>query len=431
MRMLILGGAVSGRAAAGLAIRLGYEVAGYDRSPSAAARMRADGLSWTGGEWTPALLSAVDVVVTSPGVAPTAPPIVDAIAAGTALWSELEFAARHTEATLAAVTGTNGKTSTVTAAALMLEESGAKACAAGNIGTALSDVAQESWDVIVVEASSFQLRFAEAFHPRAAAILNVSPDHLDWHGTFDAYADAKARITSNQIPSDLLAFGADDPAAARAATVSRAEKVPVSANRVPEGGAGVVAGRIRIGPMDFEAPDLPADFLEDAVVAAVLARKVGATEQGIRRGIGRFRPGPHRRALVGEWHGVQWVDDSKATNPHAAVAAAKGFESVVLIAGGRNKGLDLSPMATMPTVRHVFTIGETAEELARIFDGRPVTIAASLSRAVAGAEEVAERGDTVLLAPGCVSFDMFSSYSARGDEFRRLVLARMEAGSGN
>jgi UDP-N-acetylmuramoylalanine--D-glutamate ligase len=409
MRILILGGAVSGRAAAGLATRLGYEVTGYDRSPSAAARMRAEGLSWTGGEWTPALLSAVDVVVTSPGVAPMAPPIVDTIAAGTALWSELEFAARHTDATLAAVTGTNGKTSTVTAAALMLEESGVKACAAGNIGTALSD----------------------AFHPRAAAILNVSPDHLDWHRTFDAYADAKARITSNQIPSDLLAFGADDPAAAGAANVSRAEKVPVSANRVPEGGAGVVAGRIRIGPMDFEAPDLPADFLEDAVVGAVLARKVGATEQGIRRGFSRFRPGPHRRALVGEWQGVQWVDDSKATNPHAAVAAANGFESVVLIAGGQNKGLDLSPMAMMPTVRHVFSIGETAEELGRIFDGRPVTITASLSEAVAGAEEVAERGDTVLLAPGCASFDMFASYGARGDEFRRLVLARMEAGSGN
>ena len=393
--------------------------------------MRAEGLSWTGGEWTPALLSAVDDVVTSPGVAPMAPPIVDTIAAGTALWSELEFAARHTDATLAAVTGTNGKTSTVTAAALMLEESGVKACAAGNIGTALSDVAQESWDVIVVEASSFQLAFAHAFHPRAAAILNVSPDHLDWHRTFDAYADAKARITSNQIPSDLLAFGADDPAAAGAANVSRAEKVPVSANRVPEGGAGVVAGRIRIGPMDFEAPDLPADFLEDAVVGAVLARKVGATEQGIRRGFSRFRPGPHRRALVGEWQGVQWVDDSKATNPHAAVAAANGFESVVLIAGGQNKGLDLSPMAMMPTVRHVFSIGETAEELGRIFDGRPVTITASLSEAVAGAEEVAERGDTVLLAPGCASFDMFASYGARGDEFRRLVLARMEAGSGN
>ena len=365
MRTLVIGGAVSGRAAATLATRLGHEVVGYDRDPDAAATMGGHDGRWAGGEWTADLLEGVDVVVTSPGVPPASPPLVDALESGRTVWSELEFGARHATATIAAITGTNGKTSAVTAAVSMLEESGAKACAAGNIGRALCDVAQEPWEVIVVEASSFQLEFTESFHPGAAAILNVTPDHLDWHGTAEDYLEAKARITANQTAADLLVYGVDDEGAATAAAASRADTIPVSGMRVPAGGAGMSEGTLEIDGRLYPAPDLGADFLLDLVAAAVVAGRVGATGDGIRNGLAAFRPGPHRRSIVGEWDGVIWVDESKATNPHAALASASAFESVVLIAGGQNKGLDLSPMAGMASVRHVFTIGETAAELAR------------------------------------------------------------------
>ena len=424
MRTLVIGGAVSGRAAATLATRLGHEVVGYDRDPDAAATMGGHDGRWAGGEWTADLLEGVDVVVTSPGVPPASPPLVDALESGRTVWSELEFGARHATATIAAITGTNGKTSAVTAAVSMLEESGAKACAAGNIGRALCDVAQEPWEVIVVEASSFQLEFTESFHPGAAAILNVTPDHLDWHGTAEDYLEAKARITANQTAADLLVYGVDDEGAATAAAASRADTIPVSGMRVPAGGAGMSEGTLEIDGRLYPAPDLGADFLLDLVAAAVVAGRVGATGDGIRNGLAAFRPGPHRRSIVGEWDGVIWVDESKATNPHAALASASAFESVVLIAGGQNKGLDLSPMAGMASVRHVFTIGETAAELLGVFAAVPGETAASLDDAVAAADEVAVPGDTVLLAPGCASFDMFGSYAERGDAFARIVRGR-------
>jgi UDP-N-acetylmuramoylalanine--D-glutamate ligase len=322
------------------------------------------------------------------------------------------------------VTGTNGKTSTVRATAAMLEASGAKVCAAGNVGTALSDVAQDAWDVIVVEASSFQLRFTETFHPRGAAVLNISPDHLDWHESFDAYVAAKARITANQGPDDLLVYGADDPVALQMAEASRARAVPISGKRVPPGGAGVAAGALRVFGVEYTPPDLGPDFLADLTAAAVLARHGGASDSGIREGIDDFEPGPHRRRTVGVWDGVAWVNDSKATNPDAAAASAAAFSSVILIAGGRNKGLDLSPLAGIPSVRHVIAMGESADDIVALVGPGVVSRAASLDDAIALADDLASAGDTVLLAPGCASFDMFDSYAERGDAFTGIVLAR-------
>ncbi len=430
MRTLVVGAGVSGTAAAHLARRLGHEVTAYDRDEAAAARLEASGVATSGGIWDPDLLVGVDLTVTSPGVPERSAVLADSRDAGIPVWSELEFAARQVTAPLLAVTGTNGKTSTVEATTAMLEASGIKVCAAGNIGTALSDVAQDAWDVIVVEVSSFQLRFTETFHPLGAVILNISPDHLDWHGSFDAYVAAKARITANQLPEDLVCYGADDPVARREAAASRAQAVPVSGHRVPRGGAGVDGGVLRVFDAEFPAPDLGPDFLADLVAAAVLARHGGASEAGVRRGIDDFEPGPHRRRTVGIWGGVRWVDDSKATNPHAAAAAAASFPSVVLIAGGRNKGLDLSPLADPPTVRHVVAIGESAADVASLFSSDMVSMAGDLEDAIVAADARAERGDTVLLAPGCASFDMFASYAARGEAFTALVTARKEGSDG-
>ncbi|MDX1382549.1 MAG: UDP-N-acetylmuramoyl-L-alanine--D-glutamate ligase, partial [Thermoanaerobaculia bacterium] len=303
--------------------------------------------------------------------------------------------------------------------------SGAKVCAAGNIGTALSDVVEEAWDVIVVEASSFQLRFIDSFHPSAAALLNVSPDHLDWHGSFEAYAKAKTNLVRNLTRSDVFAFGAGDAVAEQAAASTAAHPVPVSGSVIPPGGVGIEDGMLHLGADTIEAPDLGPDFLSDLAAAAVLARHEGATVAGISSAMASFVPGPHRRRTIGEWDGVQWVDDSKATNPEAAAAAAEAYASVVLIAGGRNKGLDLTPMAAPASIRRVVTIGESAADLNALF-GAIAATAGAMAEAVRMAREVARAGDTVLLAPGCASFDMFNSYADRGDRF--AAAARTQAG---
>ena len=381
MRVLVLGGAVSGRAAARLAIRLGNDVTIYDRDPAATADSPPDAEIVT-GDWDRRLLDAVDLVVTSPGIPEHAPPIRDALESAAPLVSELEFAAAEMTAPYVAITGTNGKTTVTEATAAMLRAGGLRACAAGNVGLALSDVALDEWDCVAVEASSFQLRFIDRFHPCAAAILNVAPDHLDWHGSFIAYAAAKARIWRNQTPEDVLVFDAHDAGAVQAAAGARARKVAASGVRRPAGGNGPEGDRLVIGEITFPLPALDEIWMLDLTVAATLASAAGAPAHGIERIISEFSPGVHRRTVVAEHDGVTWVNDSKATNPHAAVAAAAAYPSVVLIAGGRNKGLDLTPVVAAPSVRRVIAIGEAAAELAAA-GGSRVRIAPDLPSAVA------------------------------------------------
>ena len=422
----MLGGAVSGRAAARLARRLGDDVAVYDRDAgawSSGPDVLPTGAVTHGGEWDPRLIDGVDLVVTSPGIPEASRPIVDTLASGVPLVSELEFAASHLQAPYVAVTGTNGKTTVTEVAAAMLDASGRRSVAAGNVGLALSDaVAAGPWDVVAVEASSFQLRFIDRFRPVAAAILNIAPDHLDWHPDLSAYVAAKARIHENQGPGDLLAHPVDDPVAVAAVAGARSRRVPVSGTRRPKGGNGPEGGRLHVEDLVLPLPDLDPVWRYDLTVAATLARSQGATADAISAVIAGFRPGPHRRRVVAVRNGVTWVDDSKATNPHAAVAAAGAYPSVVLIAGGRNKGLDLAPLAAVPTVRRIFALGEAAGELAAA-GGDLVTEVADLAEAVSAAAETATPGDTVLLAPGCASFDMFDSYAHRGDVFAALVEA--------
>ncbi len=181
----------------------------------------------------------------------------------------------------------------------------------------------------------------------------------------------------------------------------------------------------------YPRPDLDRAFTMDLVAAGELAAHLGATSHGIGNIIASFRPGEHRRTVVGTWDGVTWVNDSKATNPHAAIASVEAFRSVVLIAGGRNKGLDLAPIVAVPGIRQVIGMGEAAAELAAATHPDRFVTAADLTEAIGIADEIARPGDTVLLAPGCASFDMFESYAARGREFSRLVLAKKGEGNGN
>jgi len=426
MRVLVLGAAVSGLAAARLAAGRGAEVLIYDQRPIDAP----DYLVFS-GDWNPDLLEGVDLVVTSPGFPEHAGPVQDVLAHDVPLISEMDYALSQMAVPYAAVTGTNGKTTVTSVAAEMLQASGIDAVAAGNIGNVLSDLVPNPPPVLVVEASSFQLRFIDSFHPAAAAILNIAPDHLDWHRDMGEYTAAKQRIFENQAAPDILVFDADDEGASNAVKGAAARLIPVSGIAAPEGGSGPRGDRLLIAGETYPNPGFDRAYTMDLVAAGELASHLGATAMGIGNVIASFSPGAHRREVVGIWDGVAWVNDSKATNPHAAVASAEAFESVVLIAGGRNKGLDLSPVVAVATIKKVIGIGEAAAEMEAITEADRFTAVVDLAAAITAADSMAEAGDTVLLAPGCASFDMFASYGDRGDEFRRLVTSMKGENHGN
>jgi UDP-N-acetylmuramoylalanine--D-glutamate ligase len=402
------------------------------------------------------LARAADLVVPSPGVPERHPVLVAAQSAGIPVRSEVDVAAEVATAAggplLLAVTGTNGKTTVTTLVAGILRAAGVEALAAGNIGTPLLDAVTaaraEGTRAVVAEVSSFQLRFTTVFRPRVGAFLNLADDHLDWHGSFAAYADAKARITAHQTADDLLVYNADDPEVARRAASSPARRVgftivPAAASgyRVAErdgvpmlvdGDARGIVARDRLGRA---APHDVANALAAAAVALGAAADLAVDDDAVRAAIVSvltdFAGLPHHLEPVGEHLGVVYIDDSKATNVHAVVAAASGFppDRVVLIAGGRNKGLDLGALRDIaPRLRAVVAIGEAAGEVeAALGDLAPVQRAGSMHDAVRLAAAMARPGDSVLLSPACASFDWYSSYAERGTDFAREV-ARLGSG---
>lgn len=440
MRVLVLGAAVSGRGAAALLRRDGTEHLVYDRRPEALAPLAAQGSETAAGEWRDELLRDADLVVASPGFAPHSAPLRAAARAGVETVSEMELALRSLTCPLAAVTGTNGKTTVVEQTAAMLREAGRRAAAAGNSGRAASDAALSEWDALVLEASSFQLEYTSSLRPRAAALLNVAPDHLDWHGSMDRYRAAKAKIFHRVSDTELMIYDYDDPGA-RSLALSRpgGAHVPITgAGREGLPLWGRAGDRLLLPCGEMPLDDVPVRdpaFLTNLTAAAAAAERLGADNRSIMNVISRFRPGAHRRQPAGEGGGVRWVNDSKATNPHAAAAAAAAYRSVVLIAGGRNKGLDLTPLTALPTVRFLIAIGESAEFLLSRRRPGEGEGAGSLEEAVETAARKASPGDTVLFSPGCASFDMFSSYQERGEAFMRLAAeaaagAAVAAGSG-
>ncbi|MFQ5947245.1 MAG: UDP-N-acetylmuramoyl-L-alanine--D-glutamate ligase [Acidimicrobiia bacterium] len=424
----MVGAALSGTAAARLLSRLGYEVTVHDQNPAAVEALAGSGYRLDGGAWQPMLLDDVELTVVSPGVPEHADPIQDALGRGLPVWSEIELAARHLDVPMAAVTGTNGKTTVTSVAAQMLADSGLRTAAVGNIGSPLCDAVGLQWDALVVEASSFQLRFTHDFRANVAVILNVAPDHLDWHGSFEAYADAKAMIFRNHTASDVVIYDIEDHWASELVSRAPSRRIPISGRKRSAGG-GPEGGKLWIGDASVDLTLLsetdPA-FLVDLVAAGVAGLELGAAPEAVAEVVAGFRPGPHRRRRVGSWAGVSWINDSKATNPHAAVASAAAYGSVVLIAGGRNKGLDIVPLAKAPTLRHLVAIGESGPELVGAAGRDRATLAADMEEAVAIADEIARPGDVVLLAPGCASFDMFASYEERGVAFTTAVLRRKE-----
>jgi UDP-N-acetylmuramoylalanine--D-glutamate ligase len=437
-RALVIGLGRSGQAVARHLLARGSSVAAVDDAPGDDARAAAAALGVLlverpSVEALANLVVRADLVVPSPGVPASHPVYGLAKAAGVPVRGEVELASRWSICPLVAVTGTNGKTTVTSLVAEMLAASGIPSIAAGNIGLPLSDaVANEDLKVVVAEVSSFQLAFAESFRPVVAVWLNLAPDHLDWHGNVDAYVAAKARIWAKQGPSDVAVVNADDPVV-MAQAASAPSRIVTFGTSPARADYSVVDGWLHgpVGPLVEVAAlarSLPHD-IANALAASAAALAAGATVDGVRVALSAFAPLPHRLALVAYADGVRWYDDSKATNPHAAVAAVRGFESVVLIAGGRNKGLDMSELAEVANrVRAVVAIGEAAPQVAAAFDGRvPVLPAESMRAAVAEAADAARPGDVVLLSPGCASFDWYRSYAERGDDFASAVHALLEA----
>lgn len=429
---LVVGLGVTGAAVARALVAHGHEVVVVEDRPSddKAAVADALGVELVGApavDVLSSLVHAAEAVVPSPGVPDAHPVFALARAGAVPVRSEFDLAGAWDDRPLVAITGTNGKTTVTTLVTEMLGASGRRAVAAGNTEVPLvAAIEDPATEVFVVEASSFRLGHSEGFRPAVATWLNFAPDHLDVHASLEAYEAAKARIWADQGPDDLAVANADDPVvsahggAARRVTFSLRETVGFHvADEVlvtADGTDLVAVERLwRAFPHD----------VANALAASATALGAGATLEGVRSTLTGFAGMRHRVELVAERDGVAFYDDSKATVPHAVAAALSGFASVVLIAGGRNKGVDLSPLGATPDrVRAVVAIGEAAADVATVFAGRrPVETAGSMDEAVARAAALARPGDAVLLSPGCASFDWYSSYGERGDDFARAVRA--------
>lgn len=447
--LLVVGLGVTGESVArhALRARAGRKVVVVDDDPERSGfSTRADSLRAIGAGIVEApdprgleeLVVSSGLVVPSPGVPPRHPVFELAERHGVPVLSEIELGARAARALglrLVAVTGTNGKTTVVTLIDRMLRESGVRAVSAGNIGRPLLDAVHDDVDVVVVEVSSFQLARTQDFRPSVAVLLNLAPDHGDWHPTFEDYVRAKRRIFENQRDGDVLVFNADDPGVVRAVADSSALRCACTLDRAAAQGAwSVVDGILMADGIELAAVanlgrSAPHD-LSNALHAGAAAHAAGASLDAVASVLGTFSGLPHRLERVGEAGGVQFYDDSKATNPHATLHALEAFDSVVLVAGGRNKGLDLGVLAERRTrLRAVVAIGEAAAEVeSALRASTPVVRADSMHEAVAAAAALAVPGDVVLLSPACASFDWYPSYAARGEDFAHEVRGLIAAG---
>ncbi|HKE53782.1 MAG TPA: UDP-N-acetylmuramoyl-L-alanine--D-glutamate ligase [Actinomycetota bacterium] len=427
---VVIGAGIAGSAAARV---LSAEGATVRVSEAASAGRAAEDLGALGvevldGGHVPEHLDGATLVVPSPGVPPHAEVLRWARERGLPVFGEMELGARIATAPYLAITGTNGKTTTTQMLTACLGASGLDAVACGNIGRPFPAAAREPHDVLVVEVSSFQLETQASFHPRVSVLLNLAPDHLDWHGTLEAYAAAKARIFANQGPGDVHVGNRDDEGAAGLSRSARCD-VRWFTTRAPSGEeAGFRGDRLVAGWSETDLgsvlPDTPA-MRADAAAGAAAAHAFGVEDEAIARGLDGFAPSAHRGELVAMVEGVRFLDNSKATNPHAAVSAVGDAEGVVLIAGGDAKGVDLSPLAAIADrLAGVVALGAAAGQIRSVFEGRVlVRDAGSIEQAARFAFATARPGGTVLLAPACASWDMFRDYAERGDRFAAAARA--------
>ncbi|MET9678428.1 UDP-N-acetylmuramoyl-L-alanine--D-glutamate ligase [Streptomyces sp. NPDC006482] len=429
-----------------------------ERSRAQAAELEAEGVTVRLGDGA-TLPTGTELIVTTPGWRPDKPLFAAAAEAGVEVWGDVELAWRLRgpgAAPWLAVTGTNGKTTTVRMLASILEAAGLRTAAVGNIGVSLLDavLGEEQYDVLAVELSSYQLHWAPSVRVHSAAVLNLAPDHLDWHGSMEAYAADKGRIyEGNQIAcvynvadkaTEDLVVEADVEEGCRAIGFTLGTPGPSELGVVE----GILVDRAFVENRQKNAQELaevsdvqpPAPHnIANALAAAALARAFGVDAKAVRDGLQAFRPDPHRIELVEEIEGVTYVDDSKATNTHAAEASLAAYDPIVWIAGGLAKGAAFDELVekSAKRLRGVVLIGADRalirEALARHAPEVPVvdldrTDTGAMSEAVREAARLARPGDTVLLAPACASMDMFTNYNKRGEAFADAVRALAATG---
>ncbi|MFA4901426.1 MAG: UDP-N-acetylmuramoyl-L-alanine--D-glutamate ligase [Desulfobaccales bacterium] len=374
-----------------------------------------------------------DAIVLSPGVPPELPWLKAARAEGLPVMGELEVASHFIYRPLLAVSGTNGKTTTTTLLGELLAASGQKPLVGGNIGTPVVSLLarQEEADCLVLEVSSFQLDTTSRFHPQAAALLNITPDHLDRYADYEAYIASKASLFRRQGQNDLAVLNADDPALA-ALNHHKSRAYYFSATQRLKNGAWLNNGAIQVCLADRQATFSLKQIrlaelhnLENIMAALILALDAGADPEACRAVLANFRGLHHRVEWVADISGVSYFDDSKGTNVGAVARSLGHFDRpVILIAGGRDKDSDFSLLNDLirTRVKALVLIGETRERLARIWQGlAPAYLVDNMAAAVAQASDLADPGDVVLLSPACASFDMYRDYVHRGQTFQRLV----------
>ncbi|WP_037577324.1 UDP-N-acetylmuramoyl-L-alanine--D-glutamate ligase [Phaeacidiphilus oryzae] len=459
----VAGLGVSGPPAARVLRDLGAEVTVVDggdgeRQRAQAAELRAIGVRVRLGDGS-SLPEGTRLVVTSPGWRPDSPLLLAAAEAGLPVWGDVELAWRLRRplpetgepAPWLAVTGTNGKTTTVQMLAAILAADGRRTAAVGNVGVSVLDAvtAEPPYEVLAVELSSYQLHWAPSLRPYSGAVLNLAPDHLDWHGSMEAYAAAKGRIyQGNRV---ACVYNTADPLTERLVREADVEEgcraigFTLETPRPSELGVvdGLLVDRAFVADRQRSAAELAAvedvhppapHNVADALAAAALARSYGVEPAAVREGLRGFRPDAHRVAEVAVVDGVRWVDDSKATNTHAAAASLRAYEPVVWIAGGLAKGAEFDELVAEAAgrLRAVVLIGADRDviraSLARHATEVPVvevadgeTGATAMASVVRAARGLAHEGDTVLLAPACASMDMFTNYGERGDLFAEEV----------
>ena len=435
-RVLVYGLAVAGQATVRALLDRRYDVVAVDDRESESLRSFATAVG-IDVEFSPSIERVEQLVRTSTMVAPApgipeSHPLIDlARRLDRRIVTELDLAYEWESnraggpRPIVAVTGTDGKTTTTLLAAAMLQASGRRTVACGNTEVPMVEALSLDVDSFVVEATSFRLAFCTSFRAEASAWLNLAPDHLDWHASMSTYEAAKARIWSAVRAADTAIGWVDDPIVMRHLGRAACRRVTFGRDRADY---SVVDGRLNgpqgaIAPVSSMSRSLPHDVTNALCASAIVLESGLGDTRGVVQALENFTAPHHRIELVAEADGIRWFDDSKATTPHAVKTALRGFENVVLVAGGRNKGLDLSEIADeIDRIRAVVAIGDSADEVAAAFEGRrPVREASSMSDAVSQARALAVSGSTVLLSPGCTSFDWYDGYARRGEDFARCV----------
>jgi len=438
-RLLVVGLARTGVSVSLFAAAYGAKVTATDNRSEVelgetAARLRAAGVALELGGHPPSIFFEQDLIVPSPGVPANLAPMVLAHVAGVPVWSEIELAWRYLRGKLVAITGSNGKTTTTSLVAHILESAGIPILVGGNIGTPLIGLVERSMDttVTVAEVSSFQLETIEAFRPEIGVLLNLTPDHLDRHASFADYAAAKMRLFENQLERDIAILNADDPEVTKRMPAKSHVYWFSRQKRVAEG-AFLADDQIMFRHEGAETPiarhsDIPLrgeHNVENVLAACAAAYLAGAAPSAIASGVKSFRGVEHRLEFAGEIGGVNFYNDSKATNVDAALKAIEAFPGpLIVILGGRDKGSPYTPLAEplRTRARAAVLIGESSEKIAHdLGDAPPAIQAGTLERAVEIAMERAQPGDVVLFAPACSSFDQFENYEQRGRIFKQLV----------